>query len=198
MANSKKLSSIEQMLHTCRGILLAYYLVTAVDIDMRIPRQAETDEGDEATSSGSSPPGTTPGTTDGSSDHVIAILVGTLAAMCVVVLSLAAVTTLAIVWGFKMSRRRREERELVLRTKHDIFEGVPNYTQPDSPHEDPFHNVLDSASPTSLDGKGSCTFVVGSTATETTLMSMSTEESTEVLIESRDNPGNKNSNETEI
>lgn len=172
---------------------------------MRFPRQdipditLPIDESGETTPPGSSPPRTTDDTQDDApSRSVIGILLGTLAAMFVIVVALSAVAALAVVWGCKMSRRRREERELVLRTKHDIFEGVPNYTQPDSPQEDPFHNVLNSASPTSLEGSEGCSFRVGSAATETTLVGLSTEESTEVLVESRDNPGNKGSKNTEI
>lgn len=68
--------------------------------------------------------------------------------MFIVILLLALVIVLVIVWSCKTSHRRREERELVLRTKHDIFEGVPNLGlcgDTNTTGGAPVHNVLNSS-----------------------------------------------------
>lgn len=166
-------------------------MIVVADSGQRVPRQADptpdstppstevsndTTGGDVETTP-SSLPSTTEGSTDSNtgSRQVIAILLGTLAAMFVVVLSLSTITSLVVVWGCKISRRRRIERDLVLRTKHDIFEGVPNFTTSGSSGENPFHNVLDSSSPTALIGTESGVFELTAGTTKSTSVGVATD-----------------------
>ena len=59
------------------------------------------------------------------------ILAGTLIAMIVVVLGFIVVVVVLILVLVKVNRRRKMDRELVLRTKQDIFEGIPSGVTPD-------------------------------------------------------------------
>lgn len=54
------------------------------------------------------------------------ILAGATIAMVVMIVVFVVIIVLLVVLVCKVSRRRRLERDLVLRTKQDIFEGVPN------------------------------------------------------------------------
>lgn len=87
-------------------------------------------------------------------DGLVGILVGTLVAMTTITMAFGVVVTLAIILGCKLQKRRREMRDLVERTKHDIFEGtggMRNATPCDSELDDlngSMHNVLNT-SPTS-------------------------------------------------
>ncbi len=75
---------------------------------------------------------------------LIKILVGTLAALAGIIFILTVVVTLTVIWGCQMNRRRREERDLVMRTKQDIFEGVPNLATDSLPNS-PIHNKVDTS-----------------------------------------------------
>lgn len=141
-----------------------------LESDGRYPRQAT---GEETTATPSAPDSITPiSTTLGlttyphapgspkptkkpgfSTRKIVGILVGTVGSLIVLVLALGAVSTITVICLIKMSRRRREDLDLVLRTKHDIFEGVPNVATSDCVEADPCHNVLDS-SPTLVEGVG--------------------------------------------
>ena len=140
---------------------------------VRAPRQADMLTTDPAlTPDTAAMPSTTPTppNDNSSSRKLIGALVGSLTGMFVIVIVLAAVTVGSVVWGWKMSSRRREQMDLVLRTKHDIFEGVPNVSRGRSvsggSSEDPQHNVLDSASPAAAE-RGSGLFELTPVATGT-------------------------------
>lgn len=116
----------------------------------------------------------TMGPNDDTFYHLIGIIFGTLTALLLLALIAGVAIALALVWACKTRRRRRIERDLVLRTKHDIFEGVPNYVASESGEEDPFHNVLDASSPIP-DGGGSGTFELAAGPTESTLVGVTTD-----------------------
>lgn len=80
---------------------------------------------------------------------LIKILAGSLGAMVIITLVLAIVIVVVVIWGLKMRQRRRVQRDLVLRTKHDIFEGVSNAMSCETAGDGsvPMHNVIDSSSP---------------------------------------------------
>lgn len=112
------------------------------------------------------------------SRQLIAILLGTLAAMFIVVVILGVVTALAVLWGLKMNRRRRIERDLVLRTKHDIFEGIPNVIASESTDDCPLH-VLDSSSPIPDGSSGTFDLAASTRATDIPECSSKTDKDTE-------------------
>ncbi len=57
---------------------------------------------------------------------IVDILASTLVTLIVIVIIFIAVIIILIVVVVKVNRRRKVERDLVLRTKQDIFEGVPS------------------------------------------------------------------------
>ena len=59
-------------------------------------------------------------------DRVVSILSGSLVAMFLLVMGMTGIAMVGFLWGYKMSQRRKRAQALVTRTKHDIFEGVPN------------------------------------------------------------------------
>lgn len=85
--------------------------------------------------------------------QLIHILVGTLVAMFVLSVVMCVVIVAMVIWGCKVARHRREQRELVLRTKHVIFEGISNAISTENivgnpmhtPMHNPMHKVLDSS-----------------------------------------------------
>ena len=79
--------------------------------------------------------------------RLIQILAGSLGATVLLTIALAAVVVVMVIWGVRTKRRRRVERDLVLRTKHDIFEGVSNAVSCETDHgrEMAMHNVIDSS-----------------------------------------------------
>ena len=102
-----------------------------------IRRQAETSTTTAETVPETSNAGTTatnterrprPPMNDGySEDNVlISLFVGILLGVTVVLASCSVLTAVAIFWGYKIKKRRQRDRDLVVRTKKDIFEGVPN------------------------------------------------------------------------
>jgi hypothetical protein len=137
---------------------ITYPFCTVVGHDLRIPRQADSITTSATDGDVTTPPEAYIGTTDinekssGKSNHVITILLGTLVTLFVLVICLISIATIATLWGCKMNHRRRMERELVLRTKHDIFEGVPNavLVATESSCKDPTYNVSDSNSTETL------------------------------------------------
>ena len=93
----------------------------ALSAHYRAPRQVD--------HTGTTRPGKTTEPTEPdleSNDKLVRILSGTLISMVVLILVLAVTTVVVTIWGCRMRRRRRIQRDLVERTKHDIFEGVPN------------------------------------------------------------------------
>lgn len=59
-------------------------------------------------------------------NRLVKILSGTLLSLVALSVALVGIAVVSVLWGCKMKRRRRIQRELVERTQHDIFEGVPN------------------------------------------------------------------------
>ena len=106
-----------------------------------------------------SKPSTPPSTSDkGTSNKLVKILSGTLIATIVVILAFIVLVIVLIFAVVKINRRRKLERELVLRTKQDIFEGVPNGITSDEMSFSHKYNVdcttLDSPTRGSDDGEG--------------------------------------------
>lgn len=111
------------------------------------------------------------GSNDAYVGRLIGIVIGTLVGTFVLVFGLGVATVLAVVWGCKIKRRRRIQRDLVLRTKHDIFEGVPNYIASESTSD---RNVSDSPSPL-VAGGGSTRFDLTAAPAESTLLGVATD-----------------------
>lgn len=98
--------------------------------------------------SGNSTDDSTDPTPDPRIVKLIEILAGSLVAALVLALGLAIVVIILVVRGVRLRQRRREQRDVVLRMKHDIFEGVSNAIVTSEGAGDgdvPVHNVIDSS-----------------------------------------------------
>jgi len=62
---------------------------------------------------------------------LVEILAGTLIAMVIIILGFLVAVIVLILVLVKINRRRKLDRELVTRTKQDIFEGVPSGVTPE-------------------------------------------------------------------
>ena len=97
-------------------------------------------------------PRTSTGTTkntENAATEFIKILVGSLAAVTVLMITFCILSALMVAWGCHMKKHRNEQRELVLRTKQDIFEGVSNAASIIASHDVdlklPVHNTINTS-----------------------------------------------------
>lgn len=93
--------------------------------------------------------GTTKNTENAATERFIKILVGSLAAVTVLMITFCILSALMVAWGCHMKKHRNEQRELVLRTKQDIFEGVSNAASIIASHDVdlklPVHNTINTS-----------------------------------------------------